>query len=48
MADNEALLARRRPAVMAGDNFAVGTADAERQRAHQYGAVAARRSEYLV
>ena len=48
MADDEALLAGRRPAVLAGDDLAVGSANAERQRAHQYGAIAAGRSVHLV
>ena len=33
---------------MAGDDLAVGTANAEHQRAHQYGAVAAGRSGHVV
>ena len=43
VADDQTLLARRRPAIGAGDDLAVGAADAERQRAHQHRAVRRRR-----
>ena len=43
MTDDQALLPRRRPAIMASDDLAVGAANAERQRAHQHCAIARRR-----
>ena len=43
MADDETLVTGRRPAVMAVDDLVVGAANAERQRAHQHGAIALRR-----
>ena len=39
MAEHQPLAAGRRLAVGAGDDFAVGAADAERQRAHQHRAI---------
>ena len=47
MTDDQALLPRRRPAVMAGDDLAVGATNAERQRAHQHYAIALRRRRYI-
>ena len=42
MADHQPLLAGRRPAVRAGNNFTVGAAYAKRQGAHQYRSVRTR------
>ena len=47
MANDETLSPRRGPAIVAFDDFAVGTANAERQRAHQNIAVAWRRRRDL-
>src|SRR5262249_7838400 len=43
VANDEPLAAWRRPAIQAGDNLAIGPANAERQAAHQYRAVLWRR-----
>ena len=43
VADHQPLLAGRRPAVGPRYDFTVGAADAQRQAAHQHGAVGARR-----
>src|SRR5215467_3085312 len=39
VANHEALAAGRRPAIQAGNDIAIGPANAERQTAHQHGAV---------
>src|SRR5579872_4800187 len=43
MTDDQTFFAGRRPAILAGDDLAVGAADAEPKRAHQDCAVGARR-----
>jgi hypothetical protein len=48
MADDQTLLARRRFAVVAGDDLAVGASDAERQSVHEHGTVALRWGCYLL
>jgi len=47
MADDEALMSGRRPAIMAIDDLVIGAANAERERAHQNRAIALRRRRHI-
>ena len=48
MAEDEAVVAGRRFAVFGGENFPIGAADAERQRAHQDRSVCRRRLGHVL